>query len=308
MNLLGERSVFMIDNLKKIFPSLIMYEEGSHDLDFSYNWFMTENGEIVGIPKIQMNSRDLSVLTAFMQPYHNEFPVQTNEEQKWRKAVESDDSAGPESVEASSPYRFVYFSIKKNQISPGGFKDAIHDLFPEKVPILWENAHEGILIEYESLGKDAIRYEEIIDILMSDLYIKINFLVGPFKEKVENAGHYYSFMLTAAKSIFSNSNKAVANFSDTVPYLLIDQTGKEQSRGIREMVLQNYADDEETLRMIEVFTKCNLNISETAKALHLHRNSLQYRLDRFTENTGIDIRKFHNAMAVYLALLIKPQS
>lgn len=296
----------MIENLKKIYPSLILNEEGNQGLDFSHHWFMTDNSEIVGIPKSQMTSRDLSVVTAFLKPYHNEFPVQTSEEQKWRKAVDSADPDGVESVEAASPYRFVYFSIKKNQISPGVFKDAIHDLFPEKVPILWENGHEGILVEYGSLGKEAIRYEEIIDVLMSDLYIKINFLVGPFKETMENAAPYYSFMLTAAKSIFSNSNKAVANFSDTVPYLLIDQMGKEQARGIREMILQSYADDEETLRMIRVFTTCNLNISETAKALHLHRNSLQYRLDRFTENTGIDIRKFHNAMAVYLALLVKP--
>ena len=296
----------MIENLKKIYPSLILYEEGNQDLDFSHHWFMTENNEIVGIPKSQMTPRDLSVVAAFLKPYHNEFPVQTTEEQKWRKAVDSRDPDGTEYVEAVSPYRFVYFSIKKNQISPGVFKDAIHDLFPEKVPILWENGQEGILVEYGSLRKDAIRYEEIIDVLMSDLYIKINFLVGPFKETMENAAHYYSFMLRAAKSVFSNSNKAVANFSDTVPYLLIDQAGQEQARGIREMILQSYTDDEETLRMIKVFTECNLNISETAKALHLHRNSLQYRLDRFTENTGIDIRKFHNAMAVYLALLIKP--
>ncbi|WP_232787093.1 helix-turn-helix domain-containing protein [Planococcus sp. MB-3u-03] len=37
----------------------------------------------------------------------------------------------------------------------------------------------------------------------------------------------------------------------------------------------------------------------------MHRNSLQYRLDRFHENTGIDVRKFEHAMAVYLAILIK---
>ncbi len=306
MNLFGERSVFMIDHLKKIYSSLIIYEEGVHDLDFSYKWFMTPNNEIIGIHKSQLKQKEESVLTAFMTPYHIEFPVLTREEQKWRRAIDADGPAEMESMEAISPFRFVYFSIKKNQISPGLFKDAIHELFPGEVPILWENGHEGVLIEYTALEKDVIRYEEIIDILMSDLYIKIHFLVGPFRKEMGHAARYHSFMIAAAKSVFAYSNKTVANFSDAVPYLLIDQTGKDQYQGIREMILQDYADDKETLRMIEVFTQCNLNISETAKALHLHRNSLQYRLDRFAENTGIDIRKFHNAMAVYLSLLVKP--
>lgn len=298
--------VFMIEHLRGIYPSLIHYKEGVHDLDTRYKWFMTEENEIIGIEKSQLTPRDVTVLTAFMAPYDSEFPLLTAEEQEWRKAVDSEGGDGTAGVATNRPYRFVYFSLKKNQISPLLFKDAIHELFPEKVPILWENRHEGILIEYAALPQDNIRYEEIIDVLMSDLYIKINFLVGPFREEAEKAAHYHSFMIEAAKSIFSYSKKPVANFSDAVPYLLIDQTETDQYRHIREMILQEYADDEETLRMIEVFAACNLNISETAKTLHLHRNSLQYRLDRFTEKTGIDIRKFHNAMAVYLVLLVKP--
>ncbi|QDY45779.1 regulator of polyketide synthase expression [Planococcus glaciei] len=293
----------MIDNLKKIYPSLIVYQEENQGLDQRYNWFRTEAGEIIGIEKGELCPKDLSVLAAFMAPYRSDAPVLTPDEQKWRNAIDSD---GADPLETAGAYRFVYFSIKENQISPELFKDALAELFPGNVPILWENGHEGILIEQESVGSDSISYEDIINILMSDLYIKIHFLVGPFRTGMEQVSRYHAFMLTAAKAIFAESNKAVANLSDAVPYLLIDQANADHHRSIREMILQNYADDEETLRMIEVFTKYNLNVSETAKALHLHRNSLQYRLDRFAENTGIDIRKFHQAMAVYLALLVKP--
>ncbi|WKA51703.1 helix-turn-helix domain-containing protein [Planococcus liqunii] len=288
--------------MKKIYPSLVVYQEESQGLDDSYNWFRTEAGEIIGIEKSELSPKDLSVLEAFMTPYRSDVPVLTPEEQKWRNAIDSD---GADLVETEGTYRFVYFSIKENQISPELFKDALAELFPGNVPILWENGHEGILIEHESIGSDSISYEDIINILMSDLYIKIHFLVGPFRTGMERVSQYHAFMLTAAKAVFAESNKAVANLSDAVPYLLIDQANADHYRSIREMILQNYDDDEETLRMIEVFTKYNLNVSETAKALHLHRNSLQYRLDRFTENTGIDIRKFHQAMAVYLALLVK---
>jgi DNA-binding PucR family transcriptional regulator len=59
------------------------------------------------------------------------------------------------------------------------------------------------------------------------------------------------------------------------------------------------------LKMLETFVQCNLNISETAKELYMHRNSLQYRLDRFLEKTGIDVRQFQHAMPVYLAMLAR---
>lgn len=296
----------MIEQLRKIYPSLIRYEERNRGSEGGYHWFMAEDREIIGIHESEVDPKSLSVLSAFLKPYSNEFPDMTAEEQRWRRAIDPDESVIEENLESPNPYRFVYFSIKENQIRPEVFKDAIHELFPGNVPILWENGHEGILVEYTEIGSDNIIYEEIIDILRSDLYIKINFLVGPFKEALTAAASYHAFMKTAATSIFSYSDKAVANLSDAVPYMLIDQTNGDHHGRIRDMILQDYTDDEETLRMIEVFTKYNLNVSETAKALHLHRNSLQYRLDRFAENTDIDIRKFHNAMAVYLAMLVKP--
>lgn len=294
----------MTDQLKKIYSSLIRYEERGREVDGAYHWFMTADNDIIGIHESEVDDKNLAVLTAFLKPYHNEFPEMTAEELKWKQAIDAGFAA--EDSETVHPYRFVYFSIKENQISPEIFKEAVHDLFPGSVPILWENGHEGILIEHTEIGSDSIIYEEIIDVLMSDLYIKINFLVGPFKEGMEKAASYHSFMKTAAASIFAHSDKAVANLSDAVPYMLIEGADNSQHHIIREMILQDYAEDEETLKMIDVFTRYNLNVSETAKALHLHRNSLQYRLDRFAENTGIDIRKFHHAMAVYLAMLATP--
>ncbi|CEG23848.1 Carbohydrate diacid regulator [Planococcus massiliensis] len=296
----------MTDQLKKIYPSLIQYEERGSGADDGYHWFMTADNDIIGIHESEVDDKNLAVLTAFLKPYHNEFPEMTAEELKWRQAIESGLAA--EDAETANPYRFVYFSIKENQISPEIFKEAVHELFPGSVPILWDNGHEGILIEHTEIGSDSIVYEEIIDILMSDLYIKINFLVGPFKEGMEKAASYHAFMKKAAAAIFASSDKAVANLSDAVPYMLIGQADSAGHQHIREMILQDYAEDEETLKMIDVFTRYNLNVSETAKALHLHRNSLQYRLDRFAENTGIDIRKFHHAMAVYLAMLVEPSN
>ena len=56
---------------------------------------------------------------------------------------------------------------------------------------------------------------------------------------------------------------------------------------------------------VMMFIQNNLNMSETARQLYLHRNSLLYRIERIKELTGYDIRMFRDAVTVWVALLLK---
>ena len=295
----------MINQLRKVFKSLLVYNEEMQNLDPEYKWFTTDYQEIIGIHKEELTTKDASLLAAFLSPYNIEFPVLTDEEQKWKELIRTDDGNLESGLKLDAPFRFVYFSITKNQTSPIQFRSAIHDLFAKKVPILWENGHEGIIIESQTKQEDSISFEQIIDVLMSDLYVKINFFVGPFQSNLKNLHQYYQSILNAAQFAVHYSNKPVMTYVEAVPFVFIDQTSEDLRRTISEMILQEYINDEETLKMIETFVKCNLNMTETSKELHMHRNSLQYRLDRFYEKTGIDVRQFQQAITVYLALLAR---
>lgn len=295
----------MISQLSKIYPSLQVHRQGALASDPAYKWFSTEDDLVVGIHESELAPKDSLLLEAFLTPYNPNFPISTDEEKKWLAAVNSSEQLDASDFTLNSPYRFVHFSIKEKQISPAAFKLAIHDFFAHPVPILWENDHQGTLVEYLAKEDDAISYEEIIDPLMSDLYIKIQFFVGPFQDSLVGAAAHYQAVTDAAKTAAHYSTKTVISYAEAVPHLLINEVPEPLLSGIRQTVLQAYQDDEETLKMIETFVRNNLNISETSKALHMHRNSLQYRLDRFHDSTGIDVRKFHQAMAVYLAILIK---
>jgi len=56
----------------------------------------------------------------------------------------------------------------------------------------------------------------------------------------------------------------------------------------------------ETIDTILGFINCNLNGTKTSKALFMHRNTLNYRLDNFIAKTEIDVRTFTGALAIYL--------
>ena len=62
--------------------------------------------------------------------------------------------------------------------------------------------------------------------------------------------------------------------------------------------------DEETQVTIRLFFENNLNISETARRLYLHRNTLVYRLERFEKQIGLDIRRFDDAMTFQIAMMV----
>ncbi len=62
--------------------------------------------------------------------------------------------------------------------------------------------------------------------------------------------------------------------------------------------------DAEMLKTLEQFFELDCNVSETAKTLYIHRNTLLYRLDRLKQEIGLDVRMFSDAVLVKLALLL----
>lgn len=54
--------------------------------------------------------------------------------------------------------------------------------------------------------------------------------------------------------------------------------------------------DEDMLSTAEEFLENSLNISETSRNLYMHRNTLMYRLDKIERITGLNIRKFSDAV------------
>lgn len=62
--------------------------------------------------------------------------------------------------------------------------------------------------------------------------------------------------------------------------------------------------DEEELTTVFCFFDNNLNISETARQLYVHRNTLMYRLEKIQKKTGLDVRTFEDALTFKIAMMV----
>ncbi len=62
--------------------------------------------------------------------------------------------------------------------------------------------------------------------------------------------------------------------------------------------------DDEMLTTVQKFFDNNLNVSETSRQLFVHRNTLVYRIEKLHQATGLDIRKFDDALTFKMALMV----
>lgn len=72
-------------------------------------------------------------------------------------------------------------------------------------------------------------------------------------------------------------------------------------RRYRKDICQHLTDHE--IHLLQVYYQQNLSIQETARILCIHKNTLQYRLKRIGEATGLDPRVFRDAVTLYIATL-----
>lgn len=88
---------------------------------------------------------------------------------------------------------------------------------------------------------------------------------------------------------------------DTLGMLpLLLQSSEERKSKFAESLLQPL-DEDQLYQTLLTFLNHNLNLTETAEALGIHRNTVIYRLDRIEEKIGRDPRQFTIAVELYVA-------
>lgn len=102
---------------------------------------------------------------------------------------------------------------------------------------------------------------------------------------------------TAMKS-FSFSNSSFVVFDDLNLELLLSAADQETRREYLSRTMA--AVKEEDLKILQVYYEENMSLAAVCRRLYLHKNTLQYRLNRISKITGLNPRYFHDAVLLYL--------
>lgn len=159
--------------------------------------------------------------------------------------------------------------------------------------------------DYDSLIKTA---QTILDMLnmeaMSQVFISIGTIVNDIKE-VSKSYKEAKMALDVGKIFYSGQN-VIAYSNLGIGRIIYQLPIPVCKTFIKEIFDDKSPDDfdEETLSTINKFFENSLNVSETSRQLYIHRNTLVYRLDKLEKSTGLDIRKFDDAITFKIALMV----
>ena len=105
-----------------------------------------------------------------------------------------------------------------------------------------------------------------------------------------------------------NSKGEIHSYKEFVLIRMLEDLPKQTLSGYLDTLMDTGAreifDDEEMVNTAEEFLENSLNVSETSRKLYLHRNTLTYRLDKIEKSTGLDIRKFSDAVTFRLITVL----
>ncbi|RZT24185.1 PucR family transcriptional regulator [Fictibacillus sp. BK138] len=266
-----------------------------------YMWFATHTGEPFGIKQSVLSDSEIQLLQSMFERYENETIVQyTSAQLSWKKIL-----SGENKVNDQGFYRYIHFFSKQPILDYTSFSEAVSGLFPEEaVLLLNEESKSGVIIETSKQEYNDTPYEALKDTLSTDFYMDLSIYIGLFQTDKALAKEIYEREKNDFLSVRGYLQpKAVYTIADLIPLMLLHSASPATQKTLTGLLAEWMEEDKETVQTIKVFVECNMNISLAAKKLYIHRNSLQYRVDKFFDRTGIDVKQFKNALSVYMAIL-----
>ncbi|MFZ3577230.1 CdaR family transcriptional regulator [Virgibacillus sp. DJP39] len=189
--------------------------------------------------------------------------------------------------------------------------DDIHDcLDPIRQELLGAKINNLLTLPY--LGNEIIvaidpvfdRIDDFVNKIINHSKKQVHVGVGNVEFGIKGIRESY---FQAKKSLaFASANSNITYIEDKKLERLIASIPDQEYNAVcknYEILLHNL--DKEYLNTIEVYLSMNFSIKETAGKLHIHRNTLQYRLDQLKEKIGLDPRSVYDAFILTIILRTK---
>lgn len=159
--------------------------------------------------------------------------------------------------------------------------------------------------DYEKLNQIA---REIVDMLNMEAMVGVRVAYGTIIDELKDVSKSYKEADMALqvgrvfyvdKNILAYNELGIGRLIHQLPVSLCEMFLQEVfEKGVSERF------EEEELTTVYTFFDNNLNISETARQLYVHRNTLVYRLEKIQKKTGLDVRVFEDALTFKIAMMV----
>lgn len=206
------------------------------------------------------------------------------------------------SVEGKIRFILGKVELKNSEFSLTTWKNALKEIFMTEILAFFQlNATEFVLVE--RVGPTSYESADFLGIAQSldaELNTKTTFFIGnTWPADLELAKVFSEEQAMFGQAM--NKNMPVITAAKSALDYFTYQSRKQSYllKSYQELFLK----DPQLKKIIQALYHAQGNTTLAAKKLYLHRNSLQYKLNRFTKESGLDVKKMDDLMFCYLLTL-----
>lgn len=292
----------MSTKLATVFPSTQLLSEYPYADETHVYTFYDENSKCwMTIEKAEVSDREYTLLSTLYQEIKSLSNVPLSE--KWIQFLYNNGTAP---LKEDTEIRIIQLHLKIDDSIVSYLNEAVKAFFEDAMQLVIISSESAVLIEQKSTYiYTPDDFSSFIGALESDFFLKVKMYVGKFHSTaLPFSPHYLSEKEWFFKGLSWNRTEQIYTMEKVFPFSLIDQISNEMKQIIQKEVLEPIEYDAELLQSVQLLFENGFNVSVAAKKLHVHRNTLQYRLTKFQDITDINIRNFDGALIAYCASLL----
>lgn len=165
-------------------------------------------------------------------------------------------------------------------------------------------------VEADSEYQSSVDFAEFLSrSLLEELGIRCRVGVGgTFRHFEDIAASYQQASVALRMSVTFNSKGNVHSYREFMLIRMLEDVSEAKLSEYLSVLLEGDArellKDEDMVNTAEEFLENSLNVSETSRNLYMHRNTLMYRLDKIERVTGLNLRKFSDAVTFRIITIL----
>lgn len=272
-----------VKNLKLIYKYGIVSNVPSDDIDH-YNYFDGET--YLYLSKEKLSDNEVLLLDSMKSDFVSD--------SKWHDFLINSNATQPQEVLTA---QCIHFHVSKLLNNKTQWLNSFESYFENVYDTFFIDKEYGVIV-IDQYNKESDELEGFISMLDDDFSTLTSVFVG-----VSSQIQYIQDIFKEEQTLFKKNIKIghVINFIDV--YLPTYMTPQLEGSFVSQQIKQAIENDAKLIELIKMLWENQGNLSSTSKALFMHRNTLNYRIDKLLNDYDLNLRDTQELLLCYLLVI-----
>lgn len=273
--------------LFETFPQLTDYRTDTQNKFI----FLSEHG-LLEVPKNQLTEHEHTLLSIFLKPLPEYFDVQ----HLWARFFTDASQHPPEEIDHFQLLKMVFLE-PFHKIHD--LQHVLESIAGRRCYILPsdELTYYILVVNLEEL----INFTPYIALIEDDFKTPFTMMTTPIESK-NKLRESYQLLQSIPHEIGHFDRKVVFELDEMILAKMVTSVTNSERVQFFSFILKGSTYEPVLLETVESYIQHICNFSQTAKALYIHRNTLQKRLERFEELSGRNLKSGDDLLKISIAL------